>query len=212
MTSVVQFATSTGGFADTPPTKVTEDTKPNPITDGKPTTESDETAGAKADGRPSGATKPGGKVIPLPKNVADMRHALLAATQSAKIEDLRTPYEWNELPPAISDEKIDDPIAYWKKISRDGQGFEVLVIIDKLLKLQPAKINVGSDVENSALYVWPYLAELDLSKLTPKQQFELRTLVPPKEARKIMETKKWTWWRLAIGADGTWHSFMKHDR
>ena len=152
------------------------------------------------------------KGMDLPKNVAEMRNALLAATQSARIEELLTPYEWNELPPAISDEKIDDPIAYWKRISRDKQGQEILLIIDRLLQLPPAKLHVGPDHENSVLYVWPYLAELDLSKLTPRQQFEFRTLVPPKEARKIYESKKWSWWRLAIGADGTWHSFMKHDQ
>jgi len=155
--------------------------------------------------------KSSGPDVKLPKNVADMREALLSAVQSAKIEELRIPYEWNELPPAISDDKVDDPIAYWKNISRDKLGLEILLIIDRLLALPPAKLNVGKDYENSALYVWPYLAELDLSKLTPRQQFELRTLVPPKQARIIMETKKWSWWRLAIGADGTWHSFMKHD-
>lgn len=158
------------------------------------------------------AAQSGGKQIPLPKNVAEMRDALLAAAQSARIEELRTPYDWNELPPAISDEKIDDPIAYWKSQSRDGQGLEILNTIHKLLSLPPAKLHVGKDHENNALYVWPYLAELDLSKLTPRQQFELRTLVPPKQARQIMESKKWTWWRLAIGADGTWHSFMKHKQ
>lgn len=150
--------------------------------------------------------------IKLPKNVTEMRDALLAAARSAKIDELRTPYAWNELPPAISKDKIDDPIAYWKRISRDGQGLEILMILDKLLALPPAKLNVGKDYENSALYVWPYLSELDLTKLTPRQQFELRTLLPPHEAKKIMASRKWTWWRLAIGADGTWHSFMKHDR
>ena len=207
MTCVVQFAAISKGWADTQPSQSPAAAKPNPITDAKPTPGSDVTKAVKPP-----ASKFGGKDIPLPKNVADMRHALLAATQSGNIEDLRTPYEWNELPPTISNEKIDDPIAYWKKNSRDGQGFEILNIIDKLLNLPPSKLNVGSDVENSALYVWPYLSELDLSKLTPRQQFELRTLVPPKEAREIMDSKKWTWWRLAIGADGTWHSFMKHDR
>lgn len=159
-----------------------------------------------------GDTKSGQGTITLPKNVAEMRDALLAAARSADIEELRTPYEWNELPPAISKEKIDDPIEYWKKISRDGEGREILMIIDKLLQLEPTKIPVGRDYENNALYVWPYLSELDLKVLTPRQQFEFRTLVPPKEAREILENKKWTWWRLSIGADGTWHSFMKFDR
>jgi hypothetical protein len=27
----------------------------------------------------------------------------------------------------------------------------------------------------------------------------------------MREKKKWTWWRLTIGADGTWHSFKKAD-
>lgn len=151
------------------------------------------------------------KGILLPKNVEEMRDMLLAATESARVEELLTPYEWNELPPVISKENVDDPIAYWKKVSRDGSGLEILNIIDKLLHLPPAKLNVGPDHENSALYVWPYLSELDLANLTPRQQFELRTLVPPAQARKIFKTKKWSWWRLAIGADGTWHSFMKHD-
>lgn len=202
MAGIVQFAFSKDGFAEDKSAQARTETKPNPITDAKAAIGPDGNSGVKTEGT----------FIPLPKNVAYMRDALLAATQSAKIEELRTPYEWNELPPTISDEKIDDPIAYWKRISRDQQGLEILLIIDKLLKLPPTKLNVGSDVENSALYVWPYLSELDLSNLTPRQEFELRTLVPPKEARKIMDSKKWTWWRLAIGADGTWHSFMKHDR
>lgn len=147
----------------------------------------------------------------LPKNVAEMRSALLAAAEAGQIEHLLTPYEWNELPPNISDDRVEDPIAYWKQISRDGQGLEILSILHKLLSLPAAKLRVGPDVENSALYVWPYLSELDLSKLTPKQQFDLRTLVPPGDARKIIATKKWTWWRLAIGADGTWHAFRKYD-
>lgn len=160
--------------------------------------------------KPSQPAAAAAEPIKLPKNVAEMRDALVSAARSADVENLRVPYAWNELPPFISDDRVEDPIAYWKKISRDGKGLEILNILDKLLSLPPAKIHVGPDHENSALYVWPYLSELDLSTLTPRQQFELRTLVPPAAARKIMQEKKWSWWRLAIGADGTWHSFMEH--
>lgn len=198
---VVQFPGSNTVFAKDQLIQTKSGVKPSPT---------DENAATANTGIKT-AAKSGENEIVLPKNVTEMRDALLAAVQSANIEELLTPYEWNELPPAISDEKVDDPIAYWKSQSRDGQGLEILQTLDKLLKLPPAKLNVGKDYENNALYVWPYLAELDLSKLTPRQQFELRTLVPPKEARKIIDTKKWTWWRLAIGADGTWHSFMKHE-
>ncbi|MCH9765857.1 MAG: hypothetical protein K0U34_07700 [Alphaproteobacteria bacterium] len=172
---------------------------------------------------PNGSTTPESKVpaspkevgvenSALPKNVAEMREALLAATQTGRISELLTPYEWNELPPAISDDKIDDPIAYWKRISSDGEGIEVLAILSEMLRMAPAKLHVGPDFENSALYVWPYLAEHDLAKLSPAQQVELRALVPADVAKAILTSKRWTWWRLAIGADGTWHSFMKHER
>ena len=34
----------------------------------------------------------------------------------------------------------------------------------------------------------------------------------PSAMLKIMrEKKQWTWYRLAIGADGTWHSFQKTE-
>lgn len=151
------------------------------------------------------------KIEDLPKNVADMRAALLDAAASGHIDELQHPFDLNELPPAISRDKVGDPVAHWKKISRDGAGLEILQIIDKLLHLPAAKLQVGPDVENSGLYVWPYLAELNLADLTQRQQFELRTLVPPGDARKIMDSKKWSWWRLSIGADGTWHAFMKFD-
>jgi len=27
----------------------------------------------------------------------------------------------------------------------------------------------------------------------------------------MREAKRWQWWRLAIGADGTWHAFHKAE-
>jgi len=69
----------------------------------------------------------------------------------------------------------------------------------------------GQDLENNIIYVWPYLAEVELDKLTPAQEVDLLRLVGAAEAKAMREKKKWTWWRLTIGADGTWHSFKKAD-
>jgi hypothetical protein len=33
--------------------------------------------------------------------------------------------------------------------------------------------------------------------------------MPPAAVKMMREGKKWTWWRLAIGADGTWHSLKR---
>lgn len=144
---------------------------------------------------------------PLPAPVAEMREHILAAVQSGDIEDLRTAIEWNEIPPVFSDAAVDDPILFLKKQSADGQGREILAILGLLLETAPTKLALGRDPENSAVYVWPALAELPLDTLTPAQEVALYRLMPVAEAKAMRARKKWTWYRLAIGADGTWHSF-----
>jgi hypothetical protein len=148
---------------------------------------------------------------PLPAHVLEMRDAILAAVRSGHIEDLKVALEWNELKPDISDAMVEDPIAHWKKVSGDGEGREILAVLANILALPPAQTPLGKDIENNALYVWPYLAELPLDKLTPPQEVDLYRLIHPADAKQMRDKKSWTWWRLAIGADGTWHSFRKGD-
>jgi len=145
----------------------------------------------------------------LPPNTADMRDAILAAVHSGQLADLKAAIELNELRPDIADVRIDDVVAYFKSQSKDGEGRETLVVLGKILALPPAVVPFGRDIENNAIYVWPYLAERDLSRLTPAEAADLAALMPPEEAVVIRATKRWTWWRLSIGADGTWHSFRR---
>lgn len=148
---------------------------------------------------------------PLPVPVEEMRQAILAAAHSGEIEDLREPLDWNEIKPEVAAKAGEDPITHWKQTSGDGNGREILAALAGILSLHPAELPLGQDLENNIIYVWPYLAELDLSKLTPAQEVELIRLVGPAEAKAMREKKKWTWWRLTIGADGTWHSFRKAE-
>jgi len=145
----------------------------------------------------------------LPRNTADMRDAILAAVHSGQLADLKAAIELNELRPDIADERIDDVVAYFKSQSKDGEGRETLAVLDKILALPPAVVPFGRDIENNAIYVWPYLAERDLTKLNAAESAELAGLMPPEDAAAIKAAKRWTWWRLAIGADGTWHSFRR---
>lgn len=147
----------------------------------------------------------------LPIPVAEMRDGILAAVKSGRIEDLKTPLAWNELPPVIAREKVADPIAYWKQLSGDGEGREILAILAGLIDAGHAILPVGRDVENSKLYVWPRFAEQSLDKLTPEDEVQLYRLVPPAMVKIMRAKKQWTWYRLAIGADGTWHSFQKAE-
>jgi len=70
---------------------------------------------------------------------------------------------------------------------------------------------LGADLENNRVYVWPYFAELSLRSLSPAQEVELLRLVPPAAAREMKAKSKYSHWRLAIGADGSWHAFRKSD-
>lgn len=173
---------------------------------------SDEAPTTAAGGKPSSRGKVAApRTKPLPAPVEEMRHAILAAAQTGRLEDLILPLEWNELTPDLADGPVDDPIAYWKKTSGDGEGMEILAVLANILQMPPAERRLGRDVENNVVYVWPYLAEAKLDALTPAEQVDLLRLVSPQTARKMRDKKAWTWWRLSIGADGTWHSFKKEE-
>lgn len=156
-------------------------------------------------------TKPHTQTKALPAPVEEMREAILAATRSGHIEDLQVPLDWNELRPDVAASAVDDPIAFWKKESGDGEGREILAVLANILQMRPAELPLGKDLENNIVYVWPYLAESKLDALTPAEEVDLLRLVSPNEAKAMRAAKKWTWWRLSIGADGTWHSFKKAE-
>jgi hypothetical protein len=146
----------------------------------------------------------------LPQSVIDMREQILAAVHAGNVAELKDAIEWNEIKPDFGAGNAD-PIAYWKKISADGDGLEVLAVLANLFALPPARLALGKDPENTYVYVWPYLAELPLDALKPGEQVDLYRLMPPAAAKSQKAAKKWTWWRLAIGADGTWHTFRTYE-
>lgn len=180
---------------------------------GKPTAAPNSSAGAKTipPSPGSNALRAPGTSDGLPAPVAEMREAILAAVQSGAIADLALPLSWNEMKPDVTDKASDDPIEHWKKTSGDGAGREILAVLGRILEMRPARVHHGADVENNAVYVWPYLAEADLAALKPAEEVDLYRLMTPAEAKAMREKKKWTWWRLAIGADGTWHTFRRMD-
>lgn len=148
----------------------------------------------------------------LPEKVAAMRDALLSAARSGVIEALRTPLEWNELKPEFahgtSQASGGDPIAAWKAQSADGEGRQILAVLLEILEGPAVVLSAGKPGER---YVWPAFAELDLTALTPAQEVQLYRLVSPQDVTLMRQRKVWTWYRLSIGADGTWHSFVKAD-
>ena len=145
----------------------------------------------------------------LPAPVQEMREAILAAVKSGQIEDLRYAFELNELKPELALEPVADPVAFWRQISADGRGLEVLAALGQILEAGYVVLPTGRDLENNRIYVWPYFAELPLDRLTPSQEVELMRLLGPAPARELTATGRYASWRIAIGADGVWHSFRK---
>lgn len=148
---------------------------------------------------------------PLPQLAAEMREAIMTAVRAGLIEELQIPLDWNEMKPEVAADKVDDPVAYWKKLSGDGEGREILAVLGRILEMRYAIEPLGKDFENNRVFVWPYLATADLSRLTPAEEVDLYRLLSPAEAKAMREKKKWTWWRISIGADGTWHSFTRAE-
>jgi hypothetical protein len=146
----------------------------------------------------------------LPGPVQDMRDAILSAVRAGRIEELRYAWDLNELKPDLGVALADrDPIAHWKRISGDGEGREILAALGEILDAGYVVLPLGRDLENNRVYVWPYFAEVALDRLTPAQEVEFLRLVSPSALKDMRSVGKYTHWRIAIGADGTWHSFRR---
>ena len=145
----------------------------------------------------------------LPEPVIEMRDAILAAARSGRIEELRTAIELNEIKPVFSDKAIADPIAHLKAQSADGEGRDVLAALAAILEAGWVALPLGRDIENNRVYVWPHFAETGIVGLSSEQEAELQRLAPPAEVSVMRRTKRYTGWRLGIGADGVWHFLTK---
>lgn len=141
----------------------------------------------------------------LPAPMQRMLESIIVAAQSGDVENMRPVLESNELKPLVGSNAADDPIELWKKTSSDGQGREVLAAMLNVLSSGFVRTGEGHD----AMYVWPYFAVLDLSKLTPSQEVEFYRLVPATEALAMEKAGKYSYYRLAISPEGVWHYFLR---
>ncbi len=143
----------------------------------------------------------------LPEPVRRTHGALYRAARPGDMGRLREVMEVNELKPMAHHGALDDPISYWKKISSDGEGREILAILSEILEM-----GVAQREENGTTYfVWPHFPFVSLKKLPPADQVSLFRLLPAKTALAMMKSGRYTYYRLGISADGIWHYFLKDD-
>ncbi len=168
-------------------------------------------AGAAVEAKEQAKAPPGGPpeilydLSALPGPMQRMLKQIIDAAASGDIEQMRPVFESNELKPMVTTAYVDDPIGFWKKGSADGEGRDVLAAMLNVLSVGFVKVTKGQD----EMYVWPYFAERDLSKLTPAEEVELYRLVPPSEAVAMKKSGSYAWYRMGISANGVWHYFMK---
>lgn len=141
----------------------------------------------------------------LPDPITETLRSIVVAAQSGNIEDMLPVLEENELPPMLSDKAVGDPIAFWKKASADGNGQDILAAMLNVFSLGFLRKGEGKE----AMYIWPYFAEMDLTKLTPAQEVDFYRIVPPPQGTEMKKSGKYTYYRAGIGADGVWHYFLK---
>jgi len=138
----------------------------------------------------------------LPQLTRTMHENLLAAAKQGDLEELRDIFETNELAPDLSEDHINDPIEHWKSQSIDGSGRDIMASIIEVFSLPPVKTKDGD-------YIWPYLSQMPLNKLTKAQAIDLFRLVGPEQASKMLKNNRYDYFEAKIGKDGTWHSFKR---
>ncbi len=160
-----------------------------------------EDAPAQRDARPSAQRD----VSALPAPVQDMRVAILRAASSGNLEEMRYVLERNEIMPVLSaGDKVDAPLKQWRTMSGDGEGLEIMAVLIEILTTG----YVVAQQPDTEMYIWPHFAVRGVSDLTPAEKVELYRLVSPAEAKR-MAKEGYDYYRLGIGADGTWHFFYR---
>lgn len=144
----------------------------------------------------------------LPTPVARMRAQIIDAARTGDIEQLRPVVESNELPPIFSFGGETDSIGYLKSISGDPDGREILAIMIEILEAGFAHLDPGMPQE---MYVWPYFHAVPFDLLTPEQEVELYKIITPQDRKGMEDYGGYTFFRLGIGPDGTWHFFVAGD-
>jgi hypothetical protein len=170
-------------------------------------------AAATDQGRPTGKLTPlteNPEIITdlsrLPPTVAQTRERILAAARSGDLAKVAALIRTDETVFTFSDDT--DPVAFWQTNYPDSEGLEALAILINLLETGFVRIDAGTPQE---MYVWPYFVRMQLKTLTPPQKVELFRIVTGSDFKDMLDFGAYAFYRVGIGAKGTWHYFVAGD-
>lgn len=145
----------------------------------------------------------------LPEPVRRMRDRIVEAAKSGDIENLR-PFL------GIGDDKTlltfgegdGDPVAILKGNSGDGEGQEILAILEEILNAGFVHLDAGTADE---IYVWPYFFGMPLDKLDARQRVELFKIVTAGDVEDMKQFNSYIFYRTGITPEGRWAFFVAGD-
>jgi hypothetical protein len=213
MAAAIVVAAGAGALAQT---RVrTETVRPPAAADAKKGPDAPAAADSAADRKSQAAAAPSAgapEIITdlsrLPAPVALMRERILEAAQSCRLDRLVAVMRANDLMPIFSLNDDKDPIAYWKANYPDSEGVEILATVIDILEAGFVHVDAGTPQE---IFLWPYFARMPVKELTPEQKVELFKIVTGADYRDMLDFGAYNFYRLGIGADGTWHFFVTGD-
>jgi hypothetical protein len=144
----------------------------------------------------------------LPSAVARTRERIIMAARSGDLGKLAAVMQATDPMPVFSFSEDRDPIAFWKATYPDSDGVEALSILLTILDTGFVHVDQGTPQE---IYLWPYFARLPLKGLTPEQKVELFRIVTGADYKDMIDIGAYSFYRLGIAPNGTWHFFVTGD-
>lgn len=145
----------------------------------------------------------------LPFAARTMHQLLLEAAQAGAIEKLRPYAGVGDNMTLFSFGGVEgDPIEFLKSLSGDGEGYEILAIMQDVLQAGFVQLEAGTENE---IFVWPYFHSMPIENLTPAQRVELYRLVTHDDYEDMKGFGAYNFYRVGITPDGRWQFFVAGD-
>lgn len=145
----------------------------------------------------------------LPFAARRMHELLIEAAKSGEVEKLREFMGTGDDITMLTLGGLDgDPVEFLKSMSGDGDGYEILAILEEVLEAGFIHLEAGTENE---IYVWPYFYGIPLDRLDARQRVELYKLMTHGDYEDMKSFGAYAFYRVGITPAGRWRFFVAGD-
>jgi hypothetical protein len=138
-----------------------------------------------------------------------MHELLIEAAKSGEVEKLREFMGTGDDMTMLTLGGLDgDPVEFLKSMSGDGDGYEILAILEEVLEAGFIHLEAGTENE---IYVWPYFYGIPLDRLDARQRVELYKLMTHGDYEDMRTFGAYAFYRVGITPAGRWRFFVAGD-